>query len=204
MVAAARHGRAALQGPPAAVQPLSAAAHHGIDRQTDDLAGKRVDQGLTVYGNKGSTDQHAYVQQLRDGLDNFFVTFIRVLKEGGDSVEVEPGVTPATSCTASCWAREALSGNDRQSMTITIHKVDARTIGVLIALFERAVGFYASLVGINAYHQPGVEAGQEGRFRRPRDADPRARRPVSHTTQRGGACDGDRRARSCRGCVPRA
>jgi glucose-6-phosphate isomerase len=30
-----------------------------------DLQGKRVDQGLTVYGNKGSTDQHAYVQQLR-------------------------------------------------------------------------------------------------------------------------------------------
>ncbi|HNH49314.1 MAG TPA: glucose-6-phosphate isomerase, partial [Myxococcota bacterium] len=28
-----------------------------------DLAGKLVYQGLTVYGNKGSTDQHAYVQQ---------------------------------------------------------------------------------------------------------------------------------------------
>jgi glucose-6-phosphate isomerase len=39
--------------------------------------------------------------------------------------------------------------------------VDARTIGVLIALFERAVGFYASLIGINAYHQPGVEAGKK-------------------------------------------
>jgi glucose-6-phosphate isomerase len=33
-------------------------------------------------------------------------------------------------------------------------------MGVLIALFERAVGLYASLVGINAYHQPGVEAGK--------------------------------------------
>ena len=30
-----------------------------------DLDGKRVDQGISVYGNKGSTDQHAYVQQLR-------------------------------------------------------------------------------------------------------------------------------------------
>ena len=26
-----------------------------------DLQGRRVDQGLAVYGNKGSTDQHAYV-----------------------------------------------------------------------------------------------------------------------------------------------
>ena len=46
-----------------------------------DLDGRVVHQGLAVYGNKGSTDQHAYVQQLREGLDNFFVTFIRVLTE---------------------------------------------------------------------------------------------------------------------------
>ncbi len=31
----------------------------------------------------------------------------------------------------------------------------------LSALFERAVGFYASFVNINAYHQPGVEAGKK-------------------------------------------
>lgn len=34
---------------------------------------------------------------------------------------------------------------------------------MLIALFERAVSFYASLVNINAYHQPGVEAGKKRR-----------------------------------------
>ena len=31
----------------------------------------------------------------------------------------------------------------------------------LLALFERAVGLYAFLIGINAYHQPGVEAGKK-------------------------------------------
>lgn len=31
----------------------------------------------------------------------------------------------------------------------------------LIALFGRAVGLYANLIGINAYHQPGVEAGKK-------------------------------------------
>ena len=46
-------------------------------------------------------------------------------------------------------------------MTITIRRVDARTIGTLIALFERAVGFYGSLVHVNAYNQPGVEAGKK-------------------------------------------
>ena len=32
---------------------------------------------------------------------------------------------------------------------------------MLIALFERAVGLYASLININAYHQHGVEAGKK-------------------------------------------
>ena len=31
----------------------------------------------------------------------------------------------------------------------------------MIALYERAVSLYASLVNINAYHQPGVEAGKK-------------------------------------------
>jgi glucose-6-phosphate isomerase len=38
-----------------------------------DLSGKEVNQGLTVLGNKGSTDQHSYIQQLCDGLNNLFV-----------------------------------------------------------------------------------------------------------------------------------
>ena len=34
-------------------------------------------------------------------------------------------------------------------------------IGALIALYERAVGLYGYLVNVNAYHQPGVEAGKK-------------------------------------------
>src|SRR5581483_2195735 len=127
-----------------------------------DVRGRRVDQGLTVYGNKGSTDQHAYVQQLREGIANFFVTFIRVLESGGAALEVEPGVTAGDYLHGFLLGtRTALFENDRPSMTITIPRVDARSVGVLIALYERAVGLYASLVGINAYHQPGVEAGKK-------------------------------------------
>jgi glucose-6-phosphate isomerase len=127
-----------------------------------DLDGKRVEQGIAVYGNKGSTDQHAFVQQLRDGVNNFFVTFVRVLESGGSPLEVEPGVTAGDYLDGFyIGTREALYGNDRQSMTITVRRVDARTIGALIALFERAVGLYASLIHINAYHQPGVEAGKK-------------------------------------------
>jgi glucose-6-phosphate isomerase len=127
-----------------------------------DLQGKRVDQGLAVYGNKGSTDQHAYVQQLREGVPNFFVVFIRVLEDGGSAQELEPGVTAGDYLHGFLLGtRTALFENDRESMTITIPRVDARIVGGLIALFERAVGLYASLIGINAYHQPGVEAGKK-------------------------------------------
>jgi glucose-6-phosphate isomerase len=126
-----------------------------------DLQGRRVDQGLAVYGNKGSTDQHAYVQQLRDGADDFFAVFVRVLEDGGAPLEVEPGVTPGDYLHGFLLGtRAALFENERESVTITVPRVDARAVGALIALFERTVGIYAALVGVNAYHQPGVEAGK--------------------------------------------
>ncbi len=128
-----------------------------------DLAGRVVNQGIAVYGNKGSTDQHAYVQQLRDGVANFFVTFIEVLRDrSGASIEVESGVTSGDYLTGLfLGTRTALYESGRQSITITLSDCSPFSIGVLIALFERAVGFYASLIQINAYHQPGVEAGKK-------------------------------------------
>lgn len=128
-----------------------------------DLDGNPVEQGIAVYGNKGSTDQHAYVQQLREGVHNFFVTFIEVLKDrAGDSIEVENGTTTGDFLQGFyLGTRDALYEKERQSITITIKEVTPEAVGQLIALFERAVGLYASLVNINAYHQPGVEAGKK-------------------------------------------
>lgn len=128
-----------------------------------DLDGNRVEQGITVYGNKGSTDQHAYVQQLRDGVANFFAVFIEVLRDGGDARrEVEPGITAGDYLSGFFQGtREALAEKGRGSITLTIPEVSPFTLGALVALFERAVGFYATLVNINAYHQPGVEAGKK-------------------------------------------
>jgi glucose-6-phosphate isomerase len=128
-----------------------------------DLQGRVVHQGLAVYGNKGSTDQHAFVQQLRDGTPDFFVTFVRVLKDReGQSSEVEPGATSGDFLDGFLLGtRRALFECGRPSLTLTLPDVSARSLGMLIALYERAVGLYASLVGINAYHQPGVEAGKK-------------------------------------------
>ncbi len=128
-----------------------------------DLGGKVVNQGIAVYGNKGSTDQHAYVQQLREGVHNFFVTFIEVLEDRqGRSMAVEEHVTSGDYLLGFLLGtRRALFEKGRESITLTVPDVSARTVGALIALYERAVGFYASLVNINAYHQPGVEAGKK-------------------------------------------
>lgn len=130
-------------------------------------AGTPVNQGIAVYGNKGSTDQHAYIQQLRDGLDNFFVTFIEVLEPNDSaSIEVDPMIRSVDYLSGFMHGtREALTDGGRQSVTITLNRANARTIGSLIALFERAVGLYASIIDVNAYHQPGVEAGKQAASR---------------------------------------
>jgi glucose-6-phosphate isomerase len=128
-----------------------------------DLDGKLVCQGIAVYGNKGTTDQHAYVQQLREGVPNFFLTFIEVLKDRtGKSIEVEPNVTSGDYLFGLMQGtREAIYDNDRDSVTVTIPEVTPRHVGALIALYERAVGLYGFLVNINSYDQPGVEAGKK-------------------------------------------
>ena len=132
-----------------------------------DRDGNVVHQGIAVYGNKGSTDQHAYVQQLRDGVNNFFATFITVLQDTPKSpregtLEVEDGITSGDYLIGfQLGTRAALAEADRDSITLTLNQLNAKTVGALIALYERAVGLYAELININAYHQPGVEAGKK-------------------------------------------
>ncbi|MGE3173115.1 MAG: glucose-6-phosphate isomerase [Planctomycetota bacterium] len=134
-----------------------------------DRRGAVVHQGLAVYGNKGSTDQHAYVQQLRDGRHDFFATFVRVLQDraapaggGAAAFEVEAGVT-AGDYLDGFWlgTRQALFESGRASATLCLEQLDERTLGAVIALFERTVGIYGELIDVNAYHQPGVEAGKK-------------------------------------------
>ncbi|MDQ7005932.1 MAG: glucose-6-phosphate isomerase [Acidobacteriota bacterium] len=125
-----------------------------------DICGRVVRQGLTVYGNKGSTDQHAYVQQLRDGLDNYFLTLIATLE---DPREADAGGPTAGDYLLGflLGTRRALLDGGRRVITLVLRRIDAFSLGALIALYERSVGLYAGMIGINAYHQPGVEAGKK-------------------------------------------
>ena len=128
-----------------------------------DRGDRRVHHGLTVYGEKGSTAQHAIIQQLRDGPDDAFICFVEVLQdEGFGSQEIEPGVTAGDLLSAMLQGtRSALQEAGRHTMTVTLGQLDARSLGALVALFEWTVSLYAALMNLNAYHQPGVEAGKE-------------------------------------------
>ena len=57
-----------------------------------DRDGHIVHQGLNVFGNKGGTDAHAYIQQLNDGRNDFFITFVEVLKDSMN-IPVANGIT---------------------------------------------------------------------------------------------------------------
>jgi glucose-6-phosphate isomerase len=144
--------------PPAYLQQLVMAS---LGKQTD-LDGNVVHQGLTVYGNKGSTDQHAYVQQLRDGVPNFFVTFIAVRRDrAGGSMCIDQEATSGDYLHGFLLGtRQALYEKGRESITIMLDALGPHSLGAVVALYERAVGLYASLINVNAYRQPGVEAGK--------------------------------------------
>ncbi len=123
-----------------------------------DLDGKVVHQGLNVFGNKGGTDAHAYIQQLNDGRDDFFVTFIEPLRDAAQYA-IENGLTMGDYLHGfKAGLANALQSKKRRVAQILISQVDAFNLGQLIALYERTVAVYAELIHVNAFHQPGVEA----------------------------------------------
>ena len=127
-----------------------------------DRSGRRVDQGLTVYGNKGSTDQHAYLQQVRDGRNDTFTHFVDTRAQG-PRIPVDDGFFADDHLVGFLLGTQAaLRERGRPSVRIEVADCSADSLGLLVALFERAVGLYAELIDVNAYHQPGVEAGKRG------------------------------------------
>lgn len=119
--------------------------------------GDVVQQGFTVYGQKGVTDQHAYAQQLLEGTDDAFVTFIDVETDQCAPVADASGPSLADHLFANLeGTRDALTSRGRDSIAISLRDTGPIALGALIACLERAVGLYAELIDVNAYHQPSV------------------------------------------------
>ena len=138
--------------------------------------GKRVDQtgavvevGPTPLPAVGATDQHAQVQLFMEGPRDKVVVFVRVATHanditipqaegpfaylGGKSMVELLNAEHAGTCAA-------LAADGRPSMTLQLEQIDARSVGALLFLFEAATAFAGELYHIEAFDQPGVEAGK--------------------------------------------
>lgn len=134
-----------------------------------------------TWGGLGTDAQHAVFQLLHQGTVIGPIEFVAVLRPGHD--------LPAThhrQLLANCFAQGAallkgrsfaaalaLSGGDpalaaaktfsgnRPSSTLLLDRLDAHTLGALVAFYEQRVFTAAVLLGINPFDQWGVELGKE-------------------------------------------
>ncbi len=141
--------------------------------------GKRVDRkentvnvGQTPVKALGATDQHSQVQLYMEGPNDKVITFIEVekfknhtpLKNHFPYIEdfnylAEKSLGELLS--AEKKATElALSQSNRPNVTLRISEVNEESIGGLFFFFEAATAYAGELLDINAFNQPGVEAGK--------------------------------------------
>jgi glucose-6-phosphate isomerase len=138
--------------------------------------GKTIHAGQTPVAALGATDQHSQVQLYTEGPDDKVVTFLRVERFDHDVVipslhaeEESLAYLGGRSMAALLNAEQeatawALAQRGRPSLTITLPRVDASSLGQLLYLFETAVAISGELYDINAFDQPGVELGKQATY----------------------------------------
>jgi glucose-6-phosphate isomerase len=122
-----------------------------------------------TWGGTGTDAQHAVFQLLHQGTLTVPVEFVAV-REAEDSQDPEKRRQLLLNAFAQGAAlmqgkgsgdlQRAYSGN-RPSSTILIDKLDARSLGALIAFYEHRTFANAALLGINPFDQFGVELGKQ-------------------------------------------
>jgi glucose-6-phosphate isomerase len=145
------------------------------------LAGEHVDYdtGAIFWGEPGTNGQHSFYQLLHQGtrlIPADFIGFAHSLNELGDhhdklmSNVFAQGQALAFGKTAEQVAEEGtpeavvphrvMEGN-RPSNTILAERLDPRTLGALVALYEHSVFTQGAIWGIDSFDQWGVELGKE-------------------------------------------
>jgi len=137
-------------------------------------SGAQIHVGPTPVAALGTTDQHSQVQLYIEGPHDKVVTFLavtdgaRTLPFPDDVPEgyaylrghtMEKLLDAEQRGTALALAREG-----RPSLTVTLPVLDAHSLGELFFLYEQATAFAGSLLGIDAFDQPGVELGKKIAF----------------------------------------
>ncbi|MFH1538907.1 MAG: glucose-6-phosphate isomerase [bacterium] len=136
------------------------------------LDGRTVYAGQTPVKALGVTDQHSQVQLYVEGPNDKTITFLRVEKFTPD-VEIPRGFGDMEGLAFLGGRRFselinaeqrgteiALTAAKRPNSTLIVPRIDAHAVGQLLFLFQMQTAFAGSLLNINAFDQPGVEAGK--------------------------------------------
>ena len=137
-----------------------------------DRSGRVVETGQTPVTSIGATDQHSQVQLYVEGPPDKVVTFLEVEAFRKDvaiprlfgdlaSTAYLGGKRLGQLLTAELRGTEAaLTAAGRPNFTYKLPRVSAHVMGQLIYLFEFQTALSGELYGIDAFDQPGVEAGK--------------------------------------------
>ena len=137
-----------------------------------DRAGRLAETGQTPVTSLGATDQHSQVQLYMEGPHDKVVTFLEVQAVGTDvtiprrhqdldSLGYLGGRTLGELIAAEKRGTEiALTAAGRPNLTYLLPRISAHVVGQLLYLFELQTALAGELYGIDAFDQPGVEAGK--------------------------------------------
>ncbi len=141
-----------------------------------DRKGRPIDCGPTPVKSLGVTDQHSQLQLYAEGPDDKIITFLGV-GEFAQTLQI-PAPGPEAEALSYLgghtlggllWAEQratawALAQKGRPSLTITVPKVEARSVGALMYMLEMATAVAGELYDIDAFDQPGVELSKKATY----------------------------------------
>jgi glucose-6-phosphate isomerase len=153
------------------------------------LKGKPVDwqTGPIIWGEPGTNGQHAFYQLIHQGTSVIPCDFLvaanphehlpphhaklvancfaqseaLMLGKTEDEVVVELKGTGLSKSQIKALAPHKVFPGNRPSNTILYAKLDARTLGRLVALYEHKVFVQGTIWNVNSYDQWGVELGKQ-------------------------------------------
>lgn len=135
-------------------------------------------RGSTPHGAVGTTDQHSQVQLYMEGPQDKVIEIVQVedhprdleipkAYEDIEGVGYLGGHSMAELLNVECDAtQKALTEAGRPNCLIKLGGVNAENIGYLFQALEVQTAICGSLYGVNAFNQPGVEAGKNITYER--------------------------------------
>jgi glucose-6-phosphate isomerase len=135
-------------------------------------------KGSTPHGAVGTTDQHSQVQLYMEGPQDKVIEIVEVEEHPRDleipgayedleGVGYLGGHTMAELLNVECDAtRRALAEAGRPNCTIKLGAITEEDLGYLLQALEVQTAIAGYLYGVNAFDQPGVEAGKQITYKR--------------------------------------